>query len=131
MLNGSYFQVDNRYRREYELQIENLWPLSPRKETCMPASVQQIGTPEQRASSVKVICNFPAALVKKADEVAKAEGSNRSELMRRAVEHYVKIRERHKRERELASAYTANSQLASQLVEQFSILGSSHQSDKR
>jgi hypothetical protein len=130
MLNYSYFQVDNAYGEEYELQVEKLWPLSPRKEICMRTSAQQTGT-TGTDSPVKVICNFPVALVEKTDKVAKAEGSNRSEFIRNAVEHYLKIRERQKRERELASAYTANSQLASQLVEQFSILGSSHQSDKR
>jgi metal-responsive CopG/Arc/MetJ family transcriptional regulator len=77
-------------------------------------------TAAQKGSSTrKVLVEFPEELLERAQVVADEQATDRSKLIRTAVEKYVRTIERQKLERDLAEAYKANSELALKISEEF------------
>jgi metal-responsive CopG/Arc/MetJ family transcriptional regulator len=72
----------------------------------------------------RVVVEFPATLLSRAESVLGELAKNRSELIRLAVEQYLESLERAKLERELAEGYTANAAQARNLCEEFAPLES-------
>lgn len=67
----------------------------------------------------RVLVEFPAGLLERADEAARALKSNRSQLIRSAVEQLLSDMESKRFEAQLAAAYTANSERSRRLAEEF------------
>ncbi|MFT4113313.1 ribbon-helix-helix protein, CopG family [Silvibacterium sp.] len=76
-------------------------------------------TRRKPAERERVLIEFPASLLKKADQAAAAQSRNRSEFIRRAVEQAVEAIERRAFEEELAAAYRANSELGLEVAGDF------------
>jgi predicted DNA-binding protein len=75
----------------------------------------------QRGSSTrKILIEFPEELLERAQVLADEQATDRSKLIRTAVEKYVRLVERQRLERELAEAYQANSKLALEITREFS-----------
>ena len=72
------------------------------------------------AASRKVVVEFPAPLFRETERVAAEIGTNRSKLIRRAVEQYLEALQRKRLEQELAAGYVANSALDRGIAEEFS-----------
>jgi metal-responsive CopG/Arc/MetJ family transcriptional regulator len=72
------------------------------------------------AASRKVVVYFPAPLFRETERVAAETGASRSELIRCAVEQYLKVVQRKSLEHELAAGYVANSALDGGIAEEFS-----------
>jgi metal-responsive CopG/Arc/MetJ family transcriptional regulator len=80
------------------------------------------GTPKRsatRAARERVLVEFPATLLKMADEAAAMLDKNRSELIRTAVEQYIERLKKKRLEEELASAYVANAAMNLEIAEDF------------
>jgi hypothetical protein len=77
-------------------------------------------TLEKPRESKKVIIEFPEDLLERTEAAASELSTDRSKFIRRAVEKFLAGLERHKLERELAEAYTANANLALRVSEEFS-----------
>jgi metal-responsive CopG/Arc/MetJ family transcriptional regulator len=75
--------------------------------------------PFPRPRKERVLVEFPASLLKRADEVARELGRNRSELIRAAVEQFVEEMSAKRFEQELAAGYSANAQMNLGLAEEF------------
>ena len=71
-------------------------------------------------ASRRVVVSFPTGLVKETERVAAETGTNRSKLIRCAVEPYLEMLQRKGLEQELAAGYVANSALDSRIAEEFS-----------
>jgi len=67
----------------------------------------------------RVVVEFPVPLLTRAEKAVTELSTNRSELIRLAVQQYLELRERTKLENDLAEGYTANAQQASQACEEF------------
>ena len=67
----------------------------------------------------RVLIEFPASLLKRADQAARELSKNRSELIRTAVEKMLAEMEAKQLEQDLAAAYTANSALSLEMAEEF------------
>jgi metal-responsive CopG/Arc/MetJ family transcriptional regulator len=67
----------------------------------------------------RVLIEFPAAALRRADEAAQAEGVSRSEFIRTAVERRLEEISVEEFERELAEACIANSQRNLELLKEF------------
>ena len=67
----------------------------------------------------RVLIEFPAAALRKADKAARAEGVSRSEFIRTAVEQRLEEISIEEFERELAEACIANNQRNLELVKEF------------
>jgi metal-responsive CopG/Arc/MetJ family transcriptional regulator len=67
----------------------------------------------------RVLIEFPAAALRRADEAARAEGVSRSEFIRTAVERRLEEISAEEFERELAEACIANSQRNLELLKEF------------
>jgi metal-responsive CopG/Arc/MetJ family transcriptional regulator len=67
----------------------------------------------------RVLIEFPAAALRRADEAARAEGVSRSEFIRTAVEQRLEEISAEEFERELAEACIANSQRNLELLKEF------------
>jgi metal-responsive CopG/Arc/MetJ family transcriptional regulator len=67
----------------------------------------------------RVLIEFPAASLRRADEAAQAEGVSRSEFIRTAVERRLEEISVAEFERELAEACIANSQRNLELLKEF------------
>ena len=76
--------------------------------------------PSARPTKERVLVEFPAELLKRADEAARKLEKNRSELIRTAVEQLIDSIETKRFEEELASAYQANAGLSSEVIKDFS-----------
>ena len=72
-----------------------------------------------RAGKERVLVEFPGNLLKRADDAARKLGKNRSELIRVAVEQLLDEMETKRFKLELAAAYTANSQMSREIMEEF------------
>ena len=70
----------------------------------------------------KVIVEFPEDLLRRAEEAASELSTNRSELIRSAVEAYLKARAKAELEKELAEGYRANAGLDQQIAQEFAHL---------
>ncbi|HEX4007117.1 MAG TPA: ribbon-helix-helix protein, CopG family [Acidobacteriaceae bacterium] len=66
-----------------------------------------------------MLVEFPATLLKMADEAAAMLDKNRSELIRTAVEQYIERLKKKRLEEELASAYVANAAMNLEIAEDF------------
>ena len=87
-------------------------PASNRQNNARPAS--------SRASrKERVLVEFPAALLQRADEAARNLESNRSDLIRKAVERLLDDMESREFEQELARAYAANAAMNRALAKEF------------
>jgi Arc/MetJ-type ribon-helix-helix transcriptional regulator len=67
----------------------------------------------------RVLIEFPSALLQRADEAARGLETNRSDLIRNAVERLLDEMEYRELERELAKAYAANAELNRALTLEF------------
>jgi len=67
----------------------------------------------------RVLVEFPAGLLERADEAARALKSNRSQLIRSAVEQLLDGMEAKRFEARLAVAYAANAEVSRKLAEEF------------
>ena len=72
-----------------------------------------------RARKERVLIEFPESLLKRTDDAARAMDTNRSELIRTAVEEMLEKMETKRFELELAAAYTANAQMSREIMEEF------------
>jgi CopG family transcriptional regulator/antitoxin EndoAI len=72
-----------------------------------------------REKKERVLVEFPAPLLKRADHAAAELEKNRSELIRTAVERLLDEMEKKKFEMELAAAYAANSSMNLDLAREF------------
>lgn len=77
-------------------------------------------TLEKPKETKKVIVEFSEDLLERTEAAASELSTDRSKLIRRAVEKFLAQIERHKLERELADAYTVNASLALRISEEFS-----------
>ncbi|MGA2723500.1 MAG: ribbon-helix-helix protein, CopG family [Bryobacteraceae bacterium] len=76
--------------------------------------------PAATAASRKVVVDFPAPLFRETERVVAETGTNRSKLIRCAVEQYLEALQRKRLEQELAAGYVANSALDRRIAEEFS-----------
>jgi metal-responsive CopG/Arc/MetJ family transcriptional regulator len=67
----------------------------------------------------RVLVEFPASLLKRADQAARELSKNRSELIRTAVEKMLADMEAKQFEQVLAAAYAANASLSLEMAEEF------------
>jgi len=67
----------------------------------------------------RVLIEFPAAALRRADKAARAEGVSRSEFIRKAVEERLEALTVAEFERELAEACIANNQRNLELLKEF------------
>lgn len=94
----------------------------------MPSAIN----PRKRASAAKsrrpaapkpakerVLIEFPAAALRRADEAARAAGISRSEFIRAAVERQIDAKNAEQFERELEDAYKANAAFNRQVLKEF------------
>ena len=72
------------------------------------------------AASRKVVVDFPEPLFRETQRAAADLSTNRSSLVRAAVEHYLEGLRRKKLEEELAAGYAANAALDRGIAEEFS-----------
>lgn len=72
-----------------------------------------------KAAKERVLIEFPAAALRRADEAARAAGVSRSEFIRTAVERQLKAKDAEAFERELEEAYKANAAFNRQIFQEF------------
>ena len=82
---------------------------------------QKIARPASSRASRKerVLVEFPATLLQRADEAARNLESNRSDLIRKAVERLLDDMESREFEQELARAYAENAAMNLSLAKEF------------
>jgi len=78
--------------------------------------------PVATAASRKVVVDFPTPLFKETERAVAEIGTNRSKLIRSAVEHYLEALQRKRLEQELAAGYVANSATDRKIAEEFSFV---------
>jgi len=83
----------------------------------MPATRVRKTQPALRKA--RVLIEFPATLLKRADQAARELSKNRSELIRTAVEKLLAELEAKQLEQQLAAAYSANAALSLEIAEEF------------
>jgi metal-responsive CopG/Arc/MetJ family transcriptional regulator len=76
-------------------------------------------TPPAALRKERVLIEFPASLLKRADQAARELDKNRSELIRSAVEKMLADMEAKQFEQRLAAAYAANASLSLEITEEF------------
>lgn len=74
------------------------------------------------ASVKRIAVEFPKPLLVRADRAGAEMSMNRSELIRRAVEHYLETLQRAKLEKDLAEGYVANAAQARIAAEELAVL---------
>jgi metal-responsive CopG/Arc/MetJ family transcriptional regulator len=84
----------------------------------MPATRTRKSSPAALRKE-RVLIEFPATLLKRADQAARELSKNRSELIRTAVEKMLADMEAKEFEQQLAAAYTANAPLSLEITEEF------------
>lgn len=84
----------------------------------MPSAAATLEKPAKETK--KVIVEFSEDLLERTEAAASELSTDRSKLIRRAVEKFLAQMERRKLERELADAYSANAGLALQISGEFS-----------
>jgi metal-responsive CopG/Arc/MetJ family transcriptional regulator len=72
-----------------------------------------------RTAKKRILIEFPAAALRRAEEAARAEGVSRSEFIRNAVERSLEMMDASELERELAEACIANNARNLELLEEF------------
>lgn len=73
----------------------------------------------RRPARERILLEFPATLLRRADQAAAELDASRSELVRTALERLLNDMEKKKLESELAEAYTANSAMNLELARDF------------
>jgi hypothetical protein len=76
-------------------------------------------TARRAAQPIKVAIDFPASLFRETEQAAHELSLNRSQLIRSAVEMFLRRRNREKLERAIAESFRANSELDRRLVDEF------------
>ena len=76
-------------------------------------------TPPAALRKERVLIEFPASLLTRADQAARELDKNRSELIRSAVEKMLADLDAKEFEQKLAAAYTANAPLSLEIAEEF------------
>ena len=71
------------------------------------------------ASNKRVIVEFPVRLLKRTDQAASQLSTNRSQLIRSAVERFLDALSKEKMEQELAAGYQANAVLDRRISAEF------------
>lgn len=71
------------------------------------------------AAARKVVIDFPEPLLRETDEAVEALSTNRSKLIRLAVEQYLETLRRKRLEEQLAEGYRANAERDRQIAEEF------------
>jgi metal-responsive CopG/Arc/MetJ family transcriptional regulator len=84
----------------------------------MPASRARKSKPAALRKE-RVLVEFPASLLKRADHAARELSKNRSELIRSAVEKMLAEMDAKQLEQQLAAAYAANATLSLEMAEEF------------
>jgi metal-responsive CopG/Arc/MetJ family transcriptional regulator len=87
--------------------------------TTKPKEKRRKTLPAAAATVKRVVVDFPAPLLSRAESAMAELAINRSELIRMAVEHYLEVRERAKLEQDLAEGYVANAKQARRSCEEF------------
>jgi metal-responsive CopG/Arc/MetJ family transcriptional regulator len=85
----------------------------------MPRTVVASKSKAARSGKERVLVEFSAVLLKRADEAARKLEKNRSELIRTAVTRFLDDLEAKKFKEELAAAYAANAGMNLALSEEF------------
>ena len=71
------------------------------------------------ARPIKVAVDFPASLFRETEEAARELSMNRSQIIRWAVEMFLRQRDRESLERAIAESFQANRDLDQRLVDEF------------
>lgn len=71
------------------------------------------------ATRKRVIVEFPITLLRRAEQAATQLSTNRSQLIRSAVERFLEALQKQKLEQELAAGYRANAALDRQICVEF------------
>ena len=90
-----------------------------RNENTVKFETEKIMLSSNSVSVKKVVLNFPIQLLERTDNVAELLHTDRSKLIREAVEEKVRQVEREQLERELDLAYTAHAKDAFKLYKEF------------
>lgn len=85
-----------------------------------PAENAKTAHSARAAASRKVVVDFPEPLFRETQRAAADLSTNRSSLVRAAVEHYLEGLRRKKLDEELAAGYAANSALDRGIADEFS-----------
>lgn len=72
----------------------------------------------------RVAVDFPEPLLRRTEEAASALATNRSELIRQAVEHFLQMHRKKAIQAELAAACEANAEFSRQLCQEFAYVDS-------
>jgi metal-responsive CopG/Arc/MetJ family transcriptional regulator len=83
----------------------------------MPQTLDKPSVP--RSFKERVLIEFPAQLIERADLEAERLGTSRSQLIREALEGFLAARERDRLEQQLAEGYSANNARNLELLEEF------------
>jgi metal-responsive CopG/Arc/MetJ family transcriptional regulator len=75
--------------------------------------------PSVKPAKERVLIEFPAAALRRAEEAARAEGVSRSEFIRTAVEARLEAIAEAEFERELEESYKANAEFNLQILKEF------------
>jgi metal-responsive CopG/Arc/MetJ family transcriptional regulator len=84
-----------------------------------PAENAKAAHAARGATSRKVVVDFPEPLFRETQRAAADLSTNRSSLVRAAVEHYLEGLRRKKLEEELAAGYAANSAMDRGIADEF------------
>jgi metal-responsive CopG/Arc/MetJ family transcriptional regulator len=87
-----------------------------------PISTSQVSArrgKSAKAAKERVLIEFPAAALRRADKAARAAGVSRSEFIRTAVEQRIEGIATAEFERELAEAYKANAESNLRILKEF------------
>jgi metal-responsive CopG/Arc/MetJ family transcriptional regulator len=87
----------------------------PANPSCVVVSEKKVRRPVRE----RVLLEFPATLLRRADQAAAELDASRSELVRTALEQLLNDMEKKKLESELAEAYTANAAMNLELAKEF------------
>lgn len=97
-------------------------PAVSRKSAAARSAVKRAaGAPKSatRPEKERILLEFPAATLRRAEEAARAEGVSRSEFIRTAVERRLEALAEEQFERELEESYKANAEFNLQIMKEF------------
>ena len=72
----------------------------------------------------KIAVGFSEELLSQVEQIAEEQSSNRCDIIRLALETYVRLQQENRLERALIEGYTANSELARTTAEDFALMES-------
>jgi Arc/MetJ-type ribon-helix-helix transcriptional regulator len=78
-----------------------------------------VSTPIRRSTNKKVIIEFPPELLRETDQAVHELAVNRSQLIRSALELFLRRRKEEKLERDLAESLRANAALDRRIMNEF------------